>query len=140
MAQVSLWPADDARLSRERLRYSTSVQNAATRSWSRSSIRSGDPVTRKDRTPSRIVKRSLKIAGHDSSVSLEDAFWSALREIATAQNIGVSEFVSRIANDRQHKNLSSAIRVFVLGYYRQGGSSPPTSGASGPRKRAGSLN
>ncbi len=76
-------------------------------------------MIRKDRTPSRIVKRSVKIAGHDSSVSLEDAFWGALREIATAQNIGLSELVSRIAKDRQNKNLSSAIRVFVLGYHRQ---------------------
>ena len=76
-------------------------------------------MIRKDRATSSIVKRSVKIAGHDSSVSLEDAFWGALREIATAQSIGVSELVSRIAKDRQNKNLSSAIRLFVLGHYRQ---------------------
>ncbi len=77
------------------------------------------PMIRKDRTPSRIVKRSVKIAGHDSSVSLEDAFWSALREIAVIQNMGMSELVSRIAKHRQNKNLSSAIRVFVLEHYRR---------------------
>jgi predicted DNA-binding ribbon-helix-helix protein len=76
-------------------------------------------MTRKDRARSPVIKRSVKIAGHDSSVSLEDAFWGALREIATAQNIGLSELVSRIAKDRQNKNLSSAIRLFVLGYYRR---------------------
>jgi predicted DNA-binding ribbon-helix-helix protein len=79
-------------------------------------------MIRKERTPSRIIKRSVKIAGHDSSVSLEDAFWGALREIATAQNIGLSELVSRIDKDRQNKNLSSAIRVFVLDHYRQAAS------------------
>jgi predicted DNA-binding ribbon-helix-helix protein len=76
-------------------------------------------MIRKRRTPSRIVKRSVKIDGQASSVSLEDAFWDALRAIATTQNIRVSELVSRIAKGRQNKNLSSAIRLFVLGYYRQ---------------------
>ncbi len=79
-------------------------------------------MIRKHRTPSRIVKRSIKIAGHDTSVSLEDAFWGALREIATAQNVAVSELVSRIDKERQNKNLSSAIRVFVLDRYRQAAS------------------
>jgi predicted DNA-binding ribbon-helix-helix protein len=75
---------------------------------------------RRDRTvPSPIVKRSVKIAGHDTSVTLEDAYWSALREIAVIQNITLSELVSRIDKERQHKNLSSAIRLFVLGHYRQ---------------------
>jgi predicted DNA-binding ribbon-helix-helix protein len=69
--------------------------------------------------PLAVVKRSVKIAGHNTSVSLEDAFWRALREIAAIQNIGMSELVSRIDKDRQNKNLSSAIRVFVLAYYRR---------------------
>jgi predicted DNA-binding ribbon-helix-helix protein len=79
-------------------------------------------MIRKDRAPSPIVKRSVKIAGRASSVSLEDAFWRALREIATAQSIGVSELVARIAKNRQNKNLSSAIRLFVLDHYRQSAS------------------
>jgi predicted DNA-binding ribbon-helix-helix protein len=69
--------------------------------------------------PSTVIKRSVKIAGHKTSVTLEDAFWSAVREIAAIQNIGMSELVSQIAKDRQNKNLSSAIRVFVLDHYRQ---------------------
>ncbi len=77
-------------------------------------------MIRKDRTlPSRVAKRSIKIAGHDTSVTLEDAFWSALREIAVIQNITTSELVLRIDRERQHKNLSSAIRLFVLDHYRQ---------------------
>jgi predicted DNA-binding ribbon-helix-helix protein len=69
--------------------------------------------------PSAMVKRSVNIAGHNTSVTLEDAFWTAVRAIAAIQNIGKSELVSRIAVNRQHKNLSSAIRLFVLAYYRQ---------------------
>jgi predicted DNA-binding ribbon-helix-helix protein len=85
----------------------------------------GEKVTvmiRKHRTPSRIIKHSVKIAGHNSSVSLEDAFWGALREIAVIQNMRMSELVSHIAKHRENKNLSSAIRVFVLDHYRQAAS------------------
>ena len=77
------------------------------------------PMIHKDRTPSRIAKHSVKIAGHNSSVSLEDAFWGALREIAVVQNMRMSELVSRIARHRENKNLSSAIRLFVSDHYRQ---------------------
>ncbi len=74
----------------------------------------------KNRTlPSPVVKRSINVGGHKTSVSLEDAFWAALREIAVIQNMRMSELVSRIAKHRQNKNLSSAIRVFVLDHYRR---------------------
>ena len=76
-------------------------------------------TTRKDRVPSLVAKRSIYIGDHHSSVCLEDAFWSALREIALIQNMSVPELVSRIDKDRQNKNRSSAIRVFVLEHYRQ---------------------
>jgi predicted DNA-binding ribbon-helix-helix protein len=77
----------------------------------------------KDRIPpSAVVKRSVKIAGHNTSVTLEDAFWSALREIAAIQNIGRSELLSRINKNRQNNNLSSEIRLFVLAHYRQAAS------------------
>jgi len=77
-------------------------------------------MTRKDRSlPSQVLKRSINIGRHKTSVSLEDGFWRTLREIAVIQNLRVSELVSRIAKDRQNKNLSSAIRVFVLDHYRQ---------------------
>jgi predicted DNA-binding ribbon-helix-helix protein len=59
---------------------------------------------------SQVVKRSIVIAGHKTSVSLEDAFWKGLKEIAAMRNIPLSDLVSTIDNERQHGNLSSAIR------------------------------
>jgi predicted DNA-binding ribbon-helix-helix protein len=67
---------------------------------------------------SLVVKRSIVIAGHKTSVSLEDAFWSALKEIATARGTTLSNTVSSIDEGRQRGNLSSAIRLFVLDFYR----------------------
>jgi predicted DNA-binding ribbon-helix-helix protein len=80
-------------------------------------------MIRKGRTlPSQVLKRSINVGGHKTSVSLEDAFWGALREIAVIRDMQMSELVSRIAMDRQNKNLSSAIRVFVLDHYRHAAS------------------
>jgi predicted DNA-binding ribbon-helix-helix protein len=62
---------------------------------------------------------SINIDGRHTSVSREDGFWQALREIAMIRNLRMSELVSRIDEDRDNKNLSSAIRVFVLDHYRQ---------------------
>jgi predicted DNA-binding ribbon-helix-helix protein len=67
---------------------------------------------------SRVLKRSIVIAGHKTSVSLEDQFWDALREIATARGSPMGTLVSSIDVDRKHGNLSSAIRLFVLDHYR----------------------
>ena len=67
---------------------------------------------------SQVVKRSIVIAHHKTSVSLEDAFWNGLKEIAAIRNIALSDIVSSIDKDRKHGNLSSAIRLFVLDYYR----------------------
>ncbi|OLB70712.1 MAG: aryl-sulfate sulfotransferase [Alphaproteobacteria bacterium 13_2_20CM_2_64_7] len=67
---------------------------------------------------SPVVKRSIVIAGHKTSVSLEDAFWKGLKEIASARNMTLSELVAAIDSERQHGNLSSAIRLFVLDFYR----------------------
>jgi predicted DNA-binding ribbon-helix-helix protein len=75
---------------------------------------------------SQVVKRSIVIAGHKTSVSLEDAFWKGLKEIAATRNIPLSDLVSTIDNERQHGNLSSAIRLFVLDHYRvQAGAETP---------------
>jgi predicted DNA-binding ribbon-helix-helix protein len=60
----------------------------------------------------------MLFAGHKTSVSLEDAFWDALREIATARGVTTAALVSTINTNRQHGNLSSAIRLFVLDHYR----------------------
>ena len=67
---------------------------------------------------SPVVKRSIVIAGHKTSVSLEDAFWKALKEIAGGRHMTLSDIVGMIDSERQHGNLSSAIRLFVLDYYR----------------------
>ena len=67
---------------------------------------------------SPVVKRSIVIAGHKTSVSLEDAFWKGLKEIAGGRDMTLSDLVSTIDSDRRHGNLSSAIRLFVLNFYR----------------------
>ena len=63
---------------------------------------------------SAVVKRSIVIGGHKTSVSLEDAFWGRLKKIAASQSGTVSKLVSEIDETRENSNLSSAIRVFVL--------------------------
>ena len=67
---------------------------------------------------SPVVKRSIVIAGHKTSVSLEDAFWKGLKEIANGRDMTLSDLVATIDSERQHGNLSSAIRLFVLDFYR----------------------
>src|ERR671926_1915388 len=70
---------------------------------------------------SPVVKRSIVIAGHKTSVSLEDAFWQGLKQIANERDMTLSDLVASIDTDRRQGNLSSAIRLFVLDYYRRGG-------------------
>jgi predicted DNA-binding ribbon-helix-helix protein len=67
---------------------------------------------------SPVIKRSIVIAGHKTSVSLEDAFWKGLKDIAGTRDMTLSELVAAIDSDRRHGNLSSAIRLFVLDHYR----------------------
>jgi predicted DNA-binding ribbon-helix-helix protein len=67
---------------------------------------------------SAIVKRSIVIAGHRTSVSVEDAFWTALKDIAANRGSTVAALVATIDAGRQHGNLSSAIRLFVLDHFR----------------------
>ena len=61
-----------------------------------------------------VVKRSVAIAGHRTSVSLEAPFWDALKDIAAARRASVQALVAEIDAGRGGANLSSAIRVFVL--------------------------
>jgi predicted DNA-binding ribbon-helix-helix protein len=61
-----------------------------------------------------VVKRSVSIAGHRTSISLEEPFWSGLREIAEREKLSVQALIGRIDAERGEQNLSSAIRVFVL--------------------------
>jgi predicted DNA-binding ribbon-helix-helix protein len=65
---------------------------------------------------SAVWKRSIVIAGHRTSVSLEDEFWKSLKEIAADRDMTLQELVAAIDGNREHANLS--IRLFVLGVYR----------------------
>ena len=67
---------------------------------------------------SPVVKRSIVLAGHKTSVSFEDEFCYALKKIASDRHVTLSEVVGDIAAQRQHGNFSSALRLFVLEYYR----------------------
>lgn len=68
---------------------------------------------------SPITKRSVNLDGHKTSVSLENAFWDALKQIAAGKNIAIHELIFKINNERKLGGLSSALRLFVLEYYRQ---------------------
>ena len=69
-----------------------------------------------------ILKRSVSIAGHRTSVSLEEPFWEALREIADRDSTSVQALIGRIDAERGEQNLSSAIRLFVLSTLRESSS------------------
>jgi predicted DNA-binding ribbon-helix-helix protein len=64
-----------------------------------------------------VIKRSIVLNGHKTSVSLENEFWDALREIAGREGTTLSTLVGKIDHDRNSCNLSSAIRVFVFSYF-----------------------
>ena len=68
------------------------------------------------------VKRSVTIAGHRTSVSLEEPFWDGLKELACSRKLSVSALVREIDAGRDpEENLSSAIRVAFFEAYRSGG-------------------
>ncbi|MBB4198371.1 aryl-sulfate sulfotransferase [Rhodoblastus sphagnicola] len=66
----------------------------------------------------KLRKRSLVIAGHRTSISLEDDFWDALREIAGARGLSLPALVAEVDSGRGAANLSSALRVAILRHYR----------------------
>ena len=69
--------------------------------------------------PGRSVPgRTVRIAGHKTHVTIEDAFWSALKEIAATKSIPVYDLLSMLKKDRHGATLASAIRLLVLEYYR----------------------
>ena len=82
---------------------------------------------------SPVVKRSIVVAGHKTSVSLEEAFWNGMKEISGLRNITLSEQVGEIDGNRQQGNLSSAIRLFVLDYFRTRAQAAPPAPDSSPR-------
>ncbi|HEU4659350.1 MAG TPA: ribbon-helix-helix domain-containing protein [Pseudolabrys sp.] len=86
---------------------------------------------------SPVVKRSIVIAGHKTSVSLEDAFWTGLKDIAERRHMSLSDLVATIDSGRHHGNLSSAIRLYVLDHYRgQSHGQPATREVAGVRAAA----
>jgi predicted DNA-binding ribbon-helix-helix protein len=68
---------------------------------------------------SRVRRRTVVIAGNKTSVSLEDTFWQSLKEIAEERDMTLSKLITTVKSERRHGNLSSAIRLFVLDFYRQ---------------------
>lgn len=64
----------------------------------------------------RVVKRSLVVAGHRTSVSLEEAFWGRFKRIAAELGLSVNALAARVDSTRGEANLSSALRVFVLDF------------------------
>ena len=68
---------------------------------------------------SPVAKRSIVLAGHKTSVSLEDAFWEGVKEIAKARRVTLSDLIGGIDAEREHGNLSSALRLFVLDHYEK---------------------
>jgi predicted DNA-binding ribbon-helix-helix protein len=73
---------------------------------------------RNDRKSDHIPKRSIVLSGYKTSVTLEEPFWQALRELATVRGLSVSSLIRSVASERGQGNLSSALRVFVLEHFR----------------------
>ncbi len=76
-------------------------------------VAQADNIAWPDPKSQRIGKRSVTVAGHRTSVSLEEAFWGNLQRIADTRGQSISDLVTQIDRARSG-NLSSAIRVFVL--------------------------
>ena len=73
---------------------------------------------------SPVAKRSVVVAGHKTSVSLEEAFWNGMKEISEERGMTLSDLVGEIDTKRQQGNLSSAIRLFVLDYFKSRAAGP----------------
>ena len=68
---------------------------------------------------SLVLKRSVAVSSHKTSISLEAGFWDGLKEVAAHEGISIPALITRIDTDRQHANLSSAVRLYVLDHYRR---------------------
>jgi predicted DNA-binding ribbon-helix-helix protein len=76
------------------------------------------PSHKERRLNSTIVKHSIVLAGHKTSITLEDGFWDGLHVIAQNENITIATLIARIDRQRIGCNLSSSIRLFVLHYFK----------------------
>jgi predicted DNA-binding ribbon-helix-helix protein len=83
-----------------------------------------------------IIKRSVVLAGHKTSVSLEEPFWQALKDIAKRRHQPLSELISSIDAKRDFGNLSSAVRLFVLKYYQGGSATEYTAAVERPAEHS----
>lgn len=103
----------------------TAIQHAVTAAETAGRVH--PPQGRKN---SSVVKRSVIRNGHKSSISLEDQFWDALREIADHEHMAISALVATIDHSRTTNNLSSAIRVYVLDHFRRNDRARPETAAA----------
>jgi len=67
----------------------------------------------------RLLKKTVYVDGDKTTISVDEPFWTALQEIAANQSVRVSKLVTTIDRNREHANLSSAIRLYVLDYYQR---------------------
>jgi predicted DNA-binding ribbon-helix-helix protein len=72
---------------------------------------------------SSVAKHSVVLAGHKTSISLEDEFWRALKDIASSRRTTLRDLIYSVDTNREQGNLSSAIRLFVLNHYKAGAAS-----------------
>ena len=77
-------------------------------------------------TGERIRKRSVKIAGHSTSLSLEGVFWEALKQVAAGRGLSLNALIEEIDRGRS-TNLSSAVRVYLLNHFRTAAADNPLS-------------
>jgi predicted DNA-binding ribbon-helix-helix protein len=87
---------------------------------------------------SPVVKRTVKFAGRNTSISIEDDFWQALRDIARQRGMSMAEMVGMI-NDSRRGNLSSAVRVFVLGVYQDRSAKLKAAATTGGRRNGAAI-
>ena len=80
---------------------------------------------------SQVLKRSIVLAGHKTSVSLEEPFWKGLKDIASKRRQSLSELVGSIDTERKFGNLSSAVRLFVLNHYQESAPSEHIAASAG---------
>ena len=67
---------------------------------------------------STVIKHSVLVGRHKTSVSLEDQFWDSLKQFAEEANVPLGKLIEQIDQGRTHGNLSSAIRLFVLSHFQ----------------------
>lgn len=87
----------------------------------------------------QVIKRSVRIAGHPTSISLEGAFWESLKDIAATRGLSLNALIGEVDAAHNAKEggggLSTAVRVYVLNWYRHPAEEAPSQRAVPPLKR-----